>query len=267
MVNRSPTTDMFQSQRAPETQVRVKALDGLRGVAVLAVMLFHTDSSPLAGGFLGVDLFFVLSGFLITGILFRQWNERNHIALGQFWLRRARRLAPPLLVLISVVTLARLVALHGSSSEMRAEVLAGLTYTTNWFEILTRRDYFAQFEEPSPLQHTWSLSIEEQFYLLLAAFMVVLLPRVASKQRLAVLFAGLSMGSAVLMWQGASFDHEEWAYYGTAPRIQALLVGCVLAMWLPEAQKPRPSSRKTTALGCGALLVLVATMTGRPPCP
>ncbi len=248
-------------RREPE---RVVALDGLRGVAVLAVMLFHTSSAPLAGGYLGVDVFFVLSGFLITGILLRQWDEKSGLSLGAFWLRRARRLAPPLLVLVFVVGIARLVALHESASQWRAEMLAGLTYTTNWFQILTQRDYFGQFADLSPLQHTWSLSIEEQFYLLLAVFLAALLPRVAGRRRLGVVFASLAVGSSAFMWWAAATGRDVWAYYGTIPRVQALLVGCVLACFTNRTSLLVTSSRVRSAIGTSLLIALIVFMWRAP---
>ncbi len=129
---------------------RVRSLDGLQGVAVLAVMLFHTASSPLGGGFLGVDVFFTLSGFLIAGILVRQWDQSGKILLAAFWLRRARRLAPALLLLLAALAMARLAIPQLQSSLWRMDILAALTYTTNWFQIVSGGDYFAQFGVRSP---------------------------------------------------------------------------------------------------------------------
>ncbi len=207
---------------------RIAGLDGLRGVAVLAVLLFHTGAAPLEGGFLGVDVFFVLSGFLIGGLLVDELSRRGGIALGSFWLRRARRLAPALLLLLLTVGLARIAVPHDDSGTWRAEMLAALTYTTNWFEILTGGDYFAEFGAAQPLVHTWSLAIEEQFYVAFALLMALVLKRAQKPTTLAVLVL-LAVGSAVWMAAVATAS-PLLAYYGTTTRIQALLVGACLAV-------------------------------------
>ncbi|MCB0922793.1 MAG: acyltransferase, partial [Actinobacteria bacterium] len=206
----------------------MRSLDGLRGVAVLAVMLFHTASSPLSGGFLGVDVFFTLSGFLIAGILVRQWDQNGMIVLSVFWLRRARRLAPALLLLLTALATARLAIPQLDSSAWRMDILAALTYTTNWFQIVSGGDYFAQFGMRSPLMHTWSLAIEEQFYVLFAILIFVLVARL-SRTRLVVVLCALAITSAIWMaWLGS--HNPTWAYYGTWSRVQALLIGAALGI-------------------------------------
>jgi peptidoglycan/LPS O-acetylase OafA/YrhL len=216
---------------------RILALDGLRAVAVLGVMLFHTSSQPFQGGFLGVDVFFVLSGFLIAGILLDELKRRQRVALADFWLRRARRLAPALLLLLFAVGMARLATIHPDSQVWRADMLAALTYTTNWFQIVTGADYFAQFSQPSPLLHTWSLAIEEQFYLLFAVLMAFGL-RTAGRRRMLVVFVTLALLSAVWMAVLAS-NEPVWAYYATMTRIQALLVGAILAVLVRHSSASR----------------------------
>src|SRR5437762_2587142 len=140
------------------------ALDGLRGLAVAAVLLFHGDH--LRGGFLGVDAFFVLSGFLITSLLLTEARDRGGIALGAFWARRARRLLPALACVLAAVALyAWLLAKPDELATIRGDALATIGYFANWRSIFTSRDYWALFRSPSPLEHTWSLAIEEQFYL------------------------------------------------------------------------------------------------------
>lgn len=141
----------------------VPALDGLRGAAVVGVLLFH--AGHLTGGYLGVDLFFVLSGYLITSLLVVEWATTGGVALGAFWSRRARRLLPALLAVLVVVG----VASHWfvppvSRGQLRSEGLATLGYVANWFAIFRGNGYWQQTLLPSWLQHTWSLAIEEQFY-------------------------------------------------------------------------------------------------------
>src|SRR5262245_41272123 len=140
------------------------ALDGLRGVAVLAVLLFH--AGHLRGGFLGVDLFFTLSGFLITTLLLAEHSARGRISLRNFWSRRARRLLPALyLVLGATVAYAALFARPDSLQQIRGDAFAALAYVANWHLIATGGSYWSQYAAPSPLEHLWSLAVEEQFYI------------------------------------------------------------------------------------------------------
>src|SRR5712692_9104137 len=143
---------------------RLRALDGLRGAAVVAVLLFH--AGHLVGGYLGVDLFFVLSGFLITGLLLGEWGRSGRVGLGGFWARRARRLLPALFVMLGGgAAYAAFVASPTQLAGIRADAVATLGYVANWRSILSGHSYWTIFSAPSPLAHTWSLAIEEQFYL------------------------------------------------------------------------------------------------------
>ena len=137
----------------------VRALDGLRGVAVVGVVLFH--GGHLRGGYLGVDLFFVLSGFLITSLLLAEWRRDGRVRLGGFWVRRARRLLPALfLVMLGIGAYAALVAAPTEVARIRDDGLATLGYVANWHSIGAGHDYWALFTAPSPFEHTWSLAIE-----------------------------------------------------------------------------------------------------------
>ena len=144
----------------------VPALDGLRAISVLGVMLYHGGAPILSGGFLTIDVFFVLSGFLITSLLLGSRAKRLSIRLGQFWARRARRLLPALLVmLIGVAIYAKVFATPGEFADLRLDSLSTLFYVANWHFIAGGGNYFNLTAQPSPLAHMWSLSIEEQFYI------------------------------------------------------------------------------------------------------
>jgi len=144
----------------------VPGLDGIRAFAVLAVIAFHSGFSWIPGGYYGVDAFFVLSGFLITSLLVTEWRESGTVALGRFWARRARRLLPALFVLLIAIGI--VVALWPSvlnTTHLLASAVAATFYVANWHFVAGHANYFTAVSQPSPLLHTWSLAIEEQFYL------------------------------------------------------------------------------------------------------
>ncbi len=229
-------------------------LDGVRALAVLAVVLYHlgTTGGPrtLPGGFLGVDVFFVLSGYLITSLLVAEYRRRGRIGLGQFYLRRARRLLPALYLLLGAVVIAAW-WLPAQAHRLRGDVLAALAYVTNWWLIFQKTSYFGDTNPPL-LDHLWSLAVEEQFYLLWPLLLIALLWLVRGRTGLALAFALLgAAGSTILMavlyspWQDASR-----VYFGTDTRAAALLVGAALAL--------APIPRDFFAIGGLVGLVLLA---------
>jgi peptidoglycan/LPS O-acetylase OafA/YrhL len=224
------------------------ALDGVRGLAVTAVLLFHGGVALLPGGFLGVDAFFVLSGFLITSLLLAEHAARGQIKLTAFWGRRARRLLPALLVLLIVVAFVGGRLLSGVEiGLLRGDALAALSYIANWRMIYRGNDYFAQTAAPSPLQHTWSLGIEEQFYLiwpLIVIGMLVLLRRRARAGLLTVSLVGAGASALLAAWLYRP-DNVNRAYFGTDSRAQALLIGCATAVLLALL---RPASAGTNGV-------------------
>ena len=140
-------------------------LDGLRALAVLAVIAYHEQFGWAPGGLLGVGVFFTLSGYLITDLLLGQWVAAGRLNLGDFWLRRARRLLPALFVMLAVVTAWATVVSPARLAALRGAVAAAATYSSNWYYIATHSSYFARFAPPGPFDHLWSLAVEEQFYL------------------------------------------------------------------------------------------------------
>jgi peptidoglycan/LPS O-acetylase OafA/YrhL len=206
----------------------VPALDGLRGIAVLGVLFYHADGA-LKGGYLGVDLFFVLSGFLITSLLLGEHHRTGRIDLRAFWVRRARRLFPALLLfMVAIAVYSRVLASPRELCSIRADALATLGYVANWHTIWTNRSYWDLFVSPSPLEHTWSLAIEEQFYVVWPLVVALTLRYRTCRTVLwvALVATALSMVAMVV-----SFDHggASRAYLGTDTRASGILSGAALA--------------------------------------
>ncbi len=208
---------------------RTAGLDGIRAFAVLAVLAFHFGAPGMGGGSLGVDVFFVLSGYLITSLLVRERERTGAIGLGAFWTRRARRLFPALFVLlVAVVLYARFDAAQLDLSAIRGDELSTIFYVANWHFIFSGQGYFAHASAPSPLLHTWTLGVEEQYYLIWPVVALVVLRRYG-RVALARTAAVGAVASAVLMvsMHAAGFSLDR-LYYGSDTRVQALLVGSFL---------------------------------------
>ncbi|MCH7811855.1 MAG: acyltransferase family protein, partial [Chloroflexi bacterium] len=209
------------------------ALDGIRALAVAAVLAYHADLPWARGGFLGVDAFFVLSGFLITSLLLAEWRDTGSIGLRSFWARRARRLLPALFLMLAVtLTLGAILATPEMLAKLRGDALSTLGYVSNWWFALGGESYFDQFVEPSPLRHTWSLAIEEQWYLIWPLIVLgVVRWRRSPLRDLLGLSLVLIAGSALLAaWLYEPHGDTSRIYYGTDTRAQSLLVGAVLAV-------------------------------------
>lgn len=209
-------------------QARLSALDGIRAFAVCAVLLFHAGVAHVNSGFLGVDVFFVLSGFLITSLLCNEHRKRAAIRLAAFWGARARRLLPGLFVLLfGVAVYAWVLRYSLDTSAIRGDALSTLLYFANWHFILSNQNYFAESTAQSPLLHMWSLAVEEQYYLVWPFVAILCLRK--GPRLLAWVAAGGAAASAVLMYSmyqaGISTNR---LYFGTDTRAQALLVGSAL---------------------------------------
>src|SRR5215212_6034363 len=228
-------------RRSDTPEVRLSyspGLDGLRAIAVMAVLLYHADLSWIPGGFLGVEVFFVISGYLISALLLAEWHQKGTINLKDFWLRRARRLLPALYVLLVVTMTFAVVFLPGEVAGLRADVIAALGYVTNWFLIFGKESYFESVGRPSVLQHLWSLAVEEQFYLIWPIVLAVGLGlgTVWRRKRLvltvAVVGAAASAVTMALMYT-PGVDPSR-IYFGTDTRATGLLCGAALAfLWSP----------------------------------
>jgi len=229
-------------------------LDGLRALAVLAVIAYHEQFAWAPGGLLGVGVFFTLSGFLITSILISQWARLGGIKLGDFWLHRARRLLPALFVMLAVVTAWVTVADRARLDSLRTAVGAAAAYFSNWYIIARNQSYFARFAPPAPLDHLWSLAVEEQFYLLWPLLLVAGLIA-ARKLRAATrwLIVPTALLTAASVYEMVTLYHPGLdptrVYEGTDTRAFGLLIGAMLAMAWPKGAErgtdsaTRPASR------------------------
>jgi len=238
------------------------ALDGLRTVAVYAVVLFHTGHPWASGGFLGVDLFFVLSGFLVTGVLLSEIDRTGGLRLGSFYARRVRRLLPAALVAIVVTCIAFVLVLPVTARvSLISDAQHALLYVANWHFLAESGDYFAADAEQSPFLHFWSLAIEEQYYVVFPLLLVLLMKRgrrVTGAVLLAILLASVG---AQLYWAQVDPTH---AYYGTDARIYQPLAGSLLAL-LVFGMGPRLLHAHSGRAAAVALPVFLLLCTGLVP--
>jgi peptidoglycan/LPS O-acetylase OafA/YrhL/CubicO group peptidase (beta-lactamase class C family) len=234
-------------------------LDGLRALAVIAVMLYHADF-PVFGGYLGVESFFVLSGYLITTLLLHEWQQHQRIRYGTFLLRRMRRLLPALVVLLAGVLAAALMV-PGALQNVQRETLAALGYATNWYFIASEQSYFEALERPSLLQHLWSLAIEGQFYLLWPLVFAAAI-RFLRHKGTVVLSMLLAAGSTVLMFTLYDPGNDpSRVYYGTDTRVAALLIGAALALvWMPGRMPKFEQPAARVALDGVGIVALAALL-------
>ncbi len=239
------------------------ALDGLRAIAVTLVLAYHLEFEWARGGFLGVDLFFVISGFLITTLLIQERDTTGGIGLGSFWTRRFRRLVPPLVVMAAATVAAtRLYGLPEQWNSIRWDAAAALGYVANWRFVLADQSYFESLLGPSPLRHTWSLAVEEQWYLFWPVAVAVLLALAARGWRwvpFGVIGAATIASATMMMLLYDPVDPTR-VYFGTDTRAQQLLVGAGLA-WVTARHRwalPRPLRPVGNALVVAAFVAFLA---------
>lgn len=237
-------------------------MDGLRAIAVIGVILYHLNIPLFQGGFSGVTVFFVLSGYLITDILVDEWKKHNKINFLHFMIRRFRRLAPALLVMILIVTVWVTISDHPSFDKLRSDFLPSIFYVTNWWYIFHEVSYFDSFGPASPLTHIWSLAIEEQFYLIWPLLVILGFTFIKSiRFRVLAILVGVVISAWLMAFLYTPGEDPSRVYYGTDTRAFSLLLGGSLAIIWPSQRLsktlPRHASVVIEFVGVTGLLLIV----------
>ena len=265
-VSSPPSGDTTHGSRRGSGLVYLPALDGLRAVAVGAVFLFH--SGVVSGGFIGVDVFFVISGFLITGLAVAEVERTDRLSIGAFWARRARRLLPALLVLVAAVLVYSVAEGGAALRRVGRDVASTILYVANWAQIGEGRDYFATYEAPPLLEHAWSLAVEEQFYIVWPVVIAglawacrgraVRFRTIVASVGVAVAVASL-LTAIVLRSDGVSLSR---LYYGTDTRAVGLAIGAVAGALVHHdhltSLQRRSIVRDVAGVGAASALIVIA---------
>ncbi|EGQ2796120.1 acyltransferase family protein [Staphylococcus pseudintermedius] len=238
-----------QRDRKPINPRYMPGLDGVRAVAVIAIIIYHLNPQWLSGGFLGVDTFFVISGYLITSLLLTEYHNTGKIKLMSFWLRRVKRLIPAVLFLVMGVIVLSLIFMPTEIQKVRADSIAAIFYVSNWWYIMQNVDYFEQFAV-QPLKHLWSLAIEEQFYLVFPIVLLSLLSFIRRLKSIRIIFLILLVISMIaMMVLYVPNENVARVYFGTDTRIQTLLMGVLLALvWPPFQLKAKVNRQMRTMI-------------------
>jgi peptidoglycan/LPS O-acetylase OafA/YrhL len=231
------------------------------------VLLYHSGVPGVPGGFLGVDVFFVLSGFLITSLLLQELERTGRVSFRQFYLRRARRLLPALLATLAVSALLVLAFANDAASQFRQDAVASMMYVTNWWYVVQDLSYFEAMGRPPMLQHLWSLAVEEQFYLLWPLVLVFVFRRRGRQGvgRVALgvaLFSTLLLALGSLLWNLPAAGDASRLYFGTDTHAMGLLLGAALAtVWRPQSLPRRIAVPAQLVLWTAGLVALATLFT------
>ncbi|MDK3915456.1 acyltransferase family protein [Staphylococcus pseudintermedius] len=246
-----------QRDRKPINPRYMPGLDGVRAVAVIAIIIYHLNPQWLSGGFLGVDTFFVISGYLITSLLLTEYHNTGKIELMSFWLRRVKRLIPAVLFLVMGVIVLSLIFMPTEIQKVRADSIAAIFYVSNWWYIMQNVDYFEQFAV-QPLKHLWSLAIEEQFYLVFPIVLLSLLSFIRRLKSIRIIFLILLVISMIaMMVLYVPNENVARVYFGTDTRIQTLLMGVLLALvWPPFQLKSKVNRQMRTMIDTAGVVGL-----------
>lgn len=242
-------------------------LDGIRALAVIGVLLYHADLTWISGGFLGVDVFFVLSGFLITTLILEEFDRSGGVRFSQFYLRRARRLVPALVLLLAVVAAAAAFVYRDVATQVRADTIASVFYVNNWKYVFDQASYFEFIGRPPLLKHLWSLSVEEQFYFAWPAIAYLLMRRFG---RRGVWWVAVLLAVASSVWMirlsvangFPDYADPSRAYFGTDSHAMGLLIGAALATFWRPGRLRGDLSTGARAIISGTGVVALAAVIG-----
>lgn len=244
----------------------IPGLDGIRAIAVMGVLLYHADLDFIPGGFLGVDVFFVLSGFLITSLLLEQYQRSGSINFKVFYLGRVRRLFPALIALLLVVGVASAFFYKDAAGRSLSDIVASFFYVNNWWYVVGEQSYFDFIARPPMLKHLWSLAIEEQFYFIWPAVAFVIMRK---WQRRGILLFSLALAFASTAWMfylSSANGYPELAdpsrvYFGTDAHAMGLLIGAALAaVWRPGLMQSGISPAARTLLNLTGVVALLGLL-------
>ena len=247
---------------------RLPGLDGLRGIAVLAVIIYHAEASLLVGGFLGVDVFFVLSGFLITSILIDELARTNSVDRARFYIRRIRRLMPALFLVLFFSVLVSGLFIPDAAYHVRRDLPWAITFVVNWSYLFFEQSYFVNISRPPLLQHLWSLSVEEQFYVIWPIMLIGLykikIGRLSPRLKIFIASSGLAIASTAWMTylsitNGFPIPNDpSRVYFGTDTHAMGLLIGCAAAaFWRHEKLNERLTADRVAAMNTLGLFSIV----------
>ena len=243
------------------------SIDSLRALAVLAVIIYHIDVNYLPGGFLGVDLFFVLSGYLISSLIIKEYKKTGTLNLYNFYMRRARRLLPAVYFMITVCLLFMVLFNGVLLRKSHLDAVFGYIYSSNWWYIFHKLDYFDSFGAQSPFKHLWSLAIEEQFYMFFPLIFLIFNRRKKEEgqssslnKNFIYIVLGLiliSLGTHILLFD---INNINRIYFGTDTRAFSLLVGVVGALVYPMDKLSSPTNAKESVLYSVVSLTSISTL-------
>jgi peptidoglycan/LPS O-acetylase OafA/YrhL len=233
-------------------------LDGLRAFAIIAVLLFHGDNNWLHGGFLGVEIFFVISGFIISKLLFDELNKTGRVDLGRFWIRRLRRLLPAAFAMMISTWICVLLLFPDEINQISEDLPYGFSFLNNWNYIINERSYFELIGRPRLFEHLWSLGIEFQFYVAWALICCLLFKQPRWFATVAIIYMALYSTCQMLALYTPNEDPSR-VYFGTDTRASALLVGALLALLLQKFKEPLSYAQcqLTNVLGIFSIVGLI----------
>ncbi len=258
MISKNPKTAMSLNTRY------LPGLDGLRAIAVIAIIIYHLNPKWLSGGFIGVDTFFVISGYLITSLLLNEFQQNGHINLLHFWEKRIKRLLPAVLFLIASVCIYTLLFEPSIIKDVRHDAIAAIFYVSNWWYIFHHVSYFDSFKL-MPLKHLWSLAIEEQFYIIWPIFLSLFFKNgVFNKKAVLWTFIVSIISVLIMIFLAQPNADNSRVYFGTDTRLQTLLLGVLLAyIWPPFRLKRHvaiPLKLSIEFIGLVSLFILLFFM-------